>query len=105
MVQTCVFSNKTKKESKSLADDGLGVSKAKPGYRGGVVAILGVGDRATATGDFESGCTGFGLLLRFAMTCIFFRRAVRRARILWTTVIWLAPCNTFTSIAIRPTHI
>ena len=44
--------------------------------------MVGVGDRAAATGDFESGGTTFGALLRLTMICIFFRRAARRERML-----------------------
>ena len=47
--------------------------------------MVGVGERATATGDFDSGGTTPGTLLRLAITCIFFRRAAWRERILWTT--------------------
>ena len=59
-------------------------------YLGGVVAMVGVGDRAAATGDLDIGGTMFGALLRLAMTCIFFRRAARRVRMLWTTTFLLA---------------
>ena len=46
----------------------------------GVVAV------AATTGDSERGGVVFGMLLRFAMICIFLRRAARRARMPWTTV-------------------
>lgn len=55
-------------------------------YRGGVVAIAGVVAVAATTGDLERGGVAFGTLLRFAMICIFLRRAVRRERMPWTTV-------------------
>lgn len=37
---------------------------------------------AAAPGDFERGVGTFDILLRFAMICIFFRKAARRARML-----------------------
>ena len=46
----------------------------------GVVAV------AATTGDSERGGVVFGMLLRFALICIFLRRAARRARMPWTTV-------------------
>lgn len=55
-------------------------------YRGGVVAIAGVVAVAATTGDLERGGVTFGTLLRFAMICIFLRRAVRRERMPWTTI-------------------
>ena len=51
-----------------------------------MVAIAGIVAVAATAGDFERGGVAFGTLLRFAMICIFLRRAVRRARIPWTTV-------------------
>ena len=57
------------------------------GYRGGVVAMAGVLVAAAATGDFESGTGTLGVLFRLAIICIFFRRAVRRDRMLWTTTV------------------
>ena len=47
--------------------------------------MAGVLVAVAATGDFESGTRMLGLLLRLAIICIFFRRAVRRDRMLWTT--------------------
>ena len=55
-------------------------------YCGGVVAIAGIVAVAATTGDFARGGMAFGTLFRFAMICIFLRRAARRARIPWTTV-------------------
>ena len=46
-----------------------------------MVAIAGVVAVAATTGDFERGGVTFGTLLRFAMICIFLRRAARRERI------------------------
>lgn len=54
-------------------------------YRGGVVEIAGVVAVAATMGDFERGGVAFGRLLRFAMICIFLRRAARRERMPWTT--------------------
>ena len=51
-----------------------------------MVAIAGVVAVAATTGDFERGGVALGTLLRFAMICIFLRRAVRRERMPWTTV-------------------
>ena len=51
-----------------------------------MVAIAGVVAVAATTGDFERGGVALGALLRFAMICIFLRRAVRRERMPWTTV-------------------
>lgn len=67
----------------------VGICKGSGGclsYRGGVVAIAGVVVVAATTGDFERGGVAFGTLLRFAMICIFLRRAARRERMPWTTV-------------------
>lgn len=46
----------------------------------GVVAV------AATAGDLERGGVAFGTLLRFAMICIFLRRAARRERMPWTTI-------------------
>ena len=54
--------------------------------QGGVVAIAGVVAVAATIGDFERGGVTTGTLLRFAIICIFLRRAARRERIPWTTV-------------------
>ena len=51
-----------------------------------MVEIAGVVAVAATTGDSERGGVVFGTLLRFAMICIFLRRAARRARMPWTTV-------------------
>lgn len=37
---------------------------------------------AAAPGDLERGVGAFDILFRFAMICIFFRRAARRVRML-----------------------
>ena len=51
-----------------------------------MVEIAGVVAVAATTGDPERGGVVFETLLRFAMICIFLRRAARRARMPWTTV-------------------
>ena len=51
-----------------------------------MVEIAGVVAVAATIGDSERGGVVFGTLLRFAMICIFLRRAARRARMPWTTV-------------------
>ena len=51
-----------------------------------MVEIAGVVAVAATTGDSERGGVVFGMLLRFAMICIFLRRAARRARMPWTTI-------------------
>ena len=51
-----------------------------------MVEIAGVVAVAATTGDPDRGGVVFETLLRFAIICIFLRRAARRARIPWTTV-------------------
>lgn len=57
-------------------------AKDPQGYRGGVPVVAGVADILTAAEALEGEAGARPVLVRLESTCIFFRRAAKRVRIL-----------------------